>query len=139
MEKKRYIIIAVVLILAATVGLVFYCNSDKLDALGLVFPPEKEFVDAPFADACEALNITLAYDDSQPLISVEDSLYRRIRFSLVVTPREGVEVKDFYCTIVLNEWIEEHAGIRTPHMGMSKTWLWICHPKPKGLNPDGIE
>lgn len=111
------IIIAVVII-----GSVFYLyNRNKnISEFGLEIPADKMFLDAPSAAQCKTFDIVFTYDDSAAPIRLGGRRHQKIVWNLYVTPKTGIEAKDFYCTLVLDDWIVRNTQYAMPHLGIPK-------------------
>lgn len=131
---KNEKIIYVILIFAINSIVFTACSSRTVvDELGMEVPDDSMFLEAPFADTCELFDITFTYDDSAPAVAVENRVGREIRWDLSAFPKEGVEVKDFYCTLVLNDWIVSQSSSPTLRcMGLPKHLVADIPSETKG-------
>lgn len=118
-KKGHIFIIAAVALLAL---ILVSCGGPKRDDLGMEIPPDDKFSVAPSSDQCKFFDISVTYDDSFPLVYNEDLPLQKIYWHLSAKPKDGVKVKDVFCTLVLNEWIVSQSS--------SPFLLYM------GLNPD---
>lgn len=101
---------------------VFYVyHRDKgISELGMEIPVETLFADAPPVSKCESFDVVFTYDDSAKPIRIGDKGEQRVIWNLYVSPKAGVEARDFYCTLVLDDWIVGNMQYAIPHMGIPK-------------------
>lgn len=111
------IVIAVVVIASV---FYLYSRNKNISEFGLEIPADKLFLDAPSAAQCETFDIVFTYDDSAAPIWSGDGRHQRIIWSLDVTNKSGAQVKDFYCTLVLDDWIVHNMQYAMPHLGIPK-------------------
>lgn len=141
-SKKLFvaIVIAIALIVAA-IYLISDRNKDKADNLDsvddfeMMIPPDDMFINAASSQACKEFNISFSYDDSTTPIEAGGEKWQKIRWSLLVFPKEGVEAKDFYCTLILDDWVVSRSSSPTLiYMGIEKGFAGDIPSETKGVD-----
>lgn len=124
LKKSHYIIIAIIII--GSISYFIYNknheNHENISELGMEIPSNDMFLNAESSETCEDFDISFTYDDSSSPTSNQGGLFQKINWSLDVKPKDGVEAKDFYCTLVLNNWIvSQSSSPSLLYMGLSKS------------------
>lgn len=134
MTKKKTIGVIAVLVsvLAITFIALWFHSRNELKEMKV--PDDAMFVGAPSSDENQEFTVTFSYNDSFAPISEEGDAWQKIRWELKVYPKEGVEVSDFYCTLILDDWILERSSSPSlKYMGAGKGYVGDVPANSKGL------
>lgn len=123
LKKSHFIVIIIAVILVgSTLYFLYNRNQENICSLGMEIPPDDMFLNAKSSELCKDFDISFTYDDSSSPTISDGVLFQEIIWSLDVKPKDGVEAKDFYCTLVLNNWIvSKSSSPSLLYMGLSKS------------------
>jgi hypothetical protein len=131
-RKKWHVVIAIAIaLIAIAVYIINYNNSINFE---MVIPPDDMFINAVSSETCKEFDISFFYDDLTPPIAAQGEIWKKIKWRLRVFPKEGVEVKDFYCTLILDEWVlSQSSSPSLKYMGMEKGIAGDIPSESKGV------
>ena len=134
MTKKK--IMGAVVVLASAFAILFvalrFNSRNELEEMKV--PDDAMFIGAPSSGENQEFTITFSYDDSFAPTSEEGDRWQKIRWELNVFPKEGMEVSDFYCTLILDNWILERSSSPSlKYMGAGKGYVGNVPTDSKGL------
>lgn len=129
--RKRIIIAAALVSVLAILFLVWKVAFRERPK-EMIIPDEAMFEGAPSVTENQELTITFTYDDSAEPVPGRWGPMQEIEWTLLVYPKEGVEVHDFYCTLMLEDWILERSSSPSlKYMGIEKG---VIKSMPTGSN-----
>lgn len=134
MPKKKLFIAVVVLMSALAITFVALRFSSKNELEEMKIPKDSLFVGASSSTENQEFTVIFSYDDSFPPNSEGRNEFQKIRWELEVYSKEGVEVSDFYCTLILDDWILARSSSPSlKYMGAGKGYVGNIPADSKGL------
>lgn len=134
-SKKLHIAIAIAIAVALIVAAIYLISNINSNNFEMVIPSDDMFINAASSETCKDFDITFLYDDSTPLIAAQGETWQKIRWSLHVYPKEGVEAKDFYCTLILDDWVVSRSSSPSmKYMGIEKGIAGDIPSESKGID-----
>lgn len=135
LKKSRFIVIIIAVIIIGTISYLIYSKNRETSELGMEIPSNDMFLNAESSETCKDFDISFTYDDSSSPTSSQGDLFQKINWCLDVKPKDGVEAKDFYCTLVLNDWIVSRSSSPSLlYMGLSKSLSYDMPSESIALN-----
>ena len=134
MNKHRLLWLGIILIVISTVFFIpkSFNTAEMLEEMTI--PDEKMFEAAPFSDKNEELTITTIYHDSREPLPAQNVKWQKIRSDLSIYPKDGVEISNFYCTLILNDWItSKSSSPELKYMGVGKGYTGDIPADSKGV------
>lgn len=134
MTKKKYFIAVVVLmsVLAIVFTALRFSSRNELEEMKI--PKDSLFVGASSSTENKEFTVSFSYDDSFAPNSEDENEFQKIRWELEVFPKEGVEASDFYCTLILDDWILARSSSPSlKYMGAGKGYVGDVPADSKGL------
>lgn len=129
-------IFSVVILLVSVLIIVFVAlrSSSPKELEEIKIPKDSLFADALPSTENQEFNISFSFDDSFAPNSEEGTEFQKIRWEWKVFPKEGVEVSDFYCTLILDDWILSRSSSPSlKYMGVGKGYVGNVPADSKGF------
>lgn len=123
-RMKKRLLLAGGMLLCSVIVLFVYHIKQNGSLQEVRIPDDSMFVDAPMVDENDKLTVLFTYNDHFEPVEAQGVSYQTIQWDLIVAPRDGAAVDDFYCTLLLDDWILQRSSSPSwNYMGVGKGYV----------------